>query len=203
MIIQELRGCTCANLWDGVAQRRCDQETKSLRAHINFDDMRYHSAGSSAFVAIIRHALEDVLRDRSRSLPNVGQEGCGCPGRPPIHAADADPVLICIGAQALQRLHPCSDAHCLEGGSRSFTHIQSACDAVPIPGNFIRRWSIGSGGGVGGTRTKYLAEDQPVNPSLRRICLQVPSGLTPMAVTTSLNSIKPSEANCVPGPSRT
>src|SRR5688572_15270377 len=63
--------------------------------------------------------------------------------------------------------------------------------------------SLGSGGGAGGTSTRNLAEDQPVNPSLRRICLQVLSSFTPIDVTTSLNSRKPSDAKFVPGPSRT
>src|SRR5687767_14747915 len=60
----------------------------------------------------------------------------------------------------------------------------------------------GGGGGVFGTSVRNWAEDQPVSPSLRRTFLQVPSGLTPMAVTTSFNSSKPSDVNSVPGPER-
>src|SRR5690349_5939435 len=58
------------------------------------------------------------------------------------------------------------------------------------------------GGGVVVTRVRNWAEDQPVNPSLRRTCRQVASELTPIAVTTSLNSRKPSEVKFVPGPER-
>src|SRR5262245_41333421 len=99
--------------------------------------MRYDPAWTGTFGPIIRHSLEDILFDRSRSPAYINEKIDRCPGRPAIDTAETDPTLVNVGIERFDDLVLVQSANYVRACASSVTHIQFPGDTIPISGNSI------------------------------------------------------------------